>query len=244
MCLALDFLSRADVKELARNGDIKGIYGLFLNERPTASFLLTDYMLEKGVLAEEILESLGRIPINCFADVHLHFVTIPSHVKTISKGAFSGCKELKAVYFANPTTLTSIGDYSFRGCASLERINIPPTVTAIGYEAFMGCGRLKEITLPEGIVEIRDGTFSGCSALKEVILPSTVTTIGYKSFGECQGLTAVHIPQSVRSIDHSAFLNCSQLQDIYYDGTKDDWQRVKKGVANNWLKKAKIHFAK
>ena len=65
MSVVKQFLQRDDVRLMAWYGDIKGIYGLFLNERPTASFLLTDYMLEKGVLAEEILESLGRIPINC-----------------------------------------------------------------------------------------------------------------------------------------------------------------------------------
>ena len=293
MSVVKQFLQRDDVRLMAWYGDINGMYQSFCKEAPSASYLLTNYLLSHDVAVDEIFSSLETIPRRAFTDIanlpyveipgrilsvgrgafsgcvdlkvvhyselsgiteireqtffncaklkkidlpiklesigaesfygcgQLKCIEIPDSVKTISKCAFSGCKKLNAVYFANPATLTSIGDFSFFNCASLERIDIPPTVTAIGYGAFMECRRLKEITLPEGIA-----------------------TIGYNSFGNCQGLTAVHIPQSVHRIEQSAFRNCSQLQDIYYDGTKDDWQRVKKGVGNEWLKIANMHFAK
>jgi cellulose synthase/poly-beta-1,6-N-acetylglucosamine synthase-like glycosyltransferase len=39
--------------------------------------------------------------------------------------------------------ITAIGEYAFRGCASLTSITIPPSVTTIGRPAFAGCSSLR-----------------------------------------------------------------------------------------------------
>ncbi len=45
-----------------------------------------------------------------------------------------------------PDSVTSIGDYVFRGCSGLTSVTIGNSVTSIGYSAFDGCSGLKNIT--------------------------------------------------------------------------------------------------
>ena len=42
-----------------------------------------------------------------------------------------------------PDNVTSIGNYAFQDCTSLESITIPDSVTSIGACAFHGCTSLK-----------------------------------------------------------------------------------------------------
>jgi hypothetical protein len=68
-----------------------------------------------------------------------------------------------------PTSVTSIGNYTFYGCSYLTEINIPQGVTSIGRYAFNGCSSLTGITIPDGVSNIGDVTFSGCSNLLSIV---------------------------------------------------------------------------
>ena len=45
--------------------------------------------------------------------------------------------------------VTSIGDYAFRDCVSLESVTIPDSVTTIGEYAFEDCDSLTSVTIPD-----------------------------------------------------------------------------------------------
>ena len=65
-------------------------------------------------------------------------------------------------------SVTSIGDYAFRGCTSLTSITIPDSVTSIG-----------------------DHAFDNCTALTSIVIPDSVTSIGAYAFAYCDSLTSV-----------------------------------------------------
>lgn len=129
--------------------------------------------------------------------------------------AFHNCPSLERVIL--PDTLTSIGYYAFYGCESLTEIAIPSGVTSIGRDAFYGCENLTEITIPSGVTEIAHGTygtFGRCTALMTITLPLGLTSIGSRAFFGCSSLTEIEIPAGVTEIGAYAFSGCSSLTEI------------------------------
>ena len=129
--------------------------------------------------------------------------------------------------------VTSIGEYAFVYCNSLTEVTIPEGVTSIGVGAFAGCRSLTEVTIPEGVTSIGEWAFEGCSNLTKAIIPEGVTSIGKGAFLSCRSLTEVTIPKSVTSIGELAFYGCEALATVYYGGTQEDWDALKKNIGED-----------
>ncbi|MCM1131559.1 MAG: leucine-rich repeat domain-containing protein [Anaeroplasma bactoclasticum] len=93
-----------------------------------------------------------------------------------------------------PNTITSIGEYAFKGCSSLTSITIPDSVTNIGESAFENCSDLRSITIPDSVTSIGEYAFKGCSSLTSITIPESVTSIGGYAFKGCNALTSITIP--------------------------------------------------
>lgn len=98
--------------------------------------------------------------------------------------------------FNIPDSVTSIGDYAFRDCTSLESINIPDSVTSIGYCAFYGCTGLKSIVIPDSVESIGKRAFRDCTGLKSIVIPDSVKWIGNFAFKNCTNLSSHNINKS------------------------------------------------
>ena len=151
---------------------------------------------------------------------------IPSSVTTIGAGSFCGSG---LTSFTIPNNVTSIESYAFYNCTSLNSVTIPNSVLTIGNYAFSGCTSLSSITIPNSVTTINHGIFYNCTGLTSITIPNNVTTIQKYAFYNCTGLTSITIPNRVTTIDDWVFYNCSNLIDIYYDGTPEQWNQVKKG---------------
>ena len=183
--------------------------------------------------------------------ISLTEVNIPKSVETIRDEAFQFCDSLTEVTI--PKSVTSIGVYAFQYCNSLTEVTISEGVTSIGDGAFASCSSLTEVTIPEGVTSIGGTAFAHCSSLTEVTIPKSVTSIGYNAFQSCSSLTKatipegvtsirgsvfegcsslreVTIPKSVTSIESHAFYNCGALATVYYGGTQEDWDALKKNI--------------
>ena len=175
-------------------------------------------------------------------------LTIPNSVTSIGKSAFSDCTSLASVTI--PNGVTSIGDYAFSHCTSLTSLTIPDSIISFENAAFFGITNLKKIIIadgsktipsiipgsdlrlyfekvfiPDSITSIREGAFSGCLKLTNVTIPYSVTSIGDLAFGQ-SGITSIIIPDSVTSIGDSPFWYCEKLANIYYSGTKEQWDSI------------------
>lgn len=115
-----------------------------------------------------------------------------------------------------PESITSIGQFAFRGCLGLTSLVMPGGVTSIGNYAFGSCRQLTSFVLPEGIISIGVYAFQDCSSLTSITIPSSVTAIGDGAFTLFSGMIAVdsnnHHYSSIDGVlfnkDQTALLQC------------------------------------
>ena len=142
-------------------------------------------------------------------------------------------------------TVTSIKAEAFKDNTTITEIVIPDSVTSIWNSAFSGCSSLTSITIPDSVTSIGSGAFYNCpietatipaiacnyvgnSNLKTVVITSG-ESIGNYAFYNCSSLTSITIPDSVTSIGSMAFYYCSSLTSITFQGTKKEWNAIRKG---------------
>ena len=84
---------------------------------------------------------------------------------------------------------------------------------------------------------------------KDLIIPSTheglpVNAIGENAFNGNTDITYVLIDRAVTSIGQGAFNLCSSLKNVYYNGTKEEWETLCSsiGVSNDYLIDAKVYY--
>lgn len=150
-------------------------------------------------------------------------VTIPVNIQALGEYAFWQCTNLKTVTLSEG--LTTIGPMAFRECSSLVNINIPNSVLTIEHDAFNSCSSLVNISIPDSVTEL-GGAFANCTSLEFFRFPNTIKTIGQANFFNCTSLKSVIIPSTVTKIELRAFDNCDALTDVYYGGTKGEWENI------------------
>ena len=139
----------------------------------------------------------------------------PSTSLTTYPGWFSYYDDITTVVIEDG--VTSIGEWAFYSCHSIESIELPDTLTNIGFRAFAYCHSLTEIQIPNGVTTIGDYAFSACTSLSLVEIPNTVTTIGKYAFTRCESLTEITFPASVTSIGGYLFYKAG-IQEVTFKG--------------------------
>ncbi len=193
-------------------------------------------VIEKGAFAYCIKltditlpDSVTVISSELFRRSGLVSIKIPEKVTAIEDYAFNWCESLKSVVI--PDSVISIGNYAFSGIpnftSSLESVTFGKGLASIGDYAFYRCDKLTEIELPENLKSIGDYAFSDCDGLTSVVIPDKVTNLGRYAFYSCGWLVSITIPKSVTKID-GLFNSSYSVTDIYYDGTKKQWEDISK----------------
>ena len=143
-------------------------------------------------------------------------VTIPNSVTSIGEGAFAGCTAMNNIIFADGSRLASIGNSAFSGCSALASVAIPSGVTSIGDSAFSDCSQLADITIPSNVTSIGNSAFSGCSILTSVNFGenSRLASMGEYVFRDCSALESIALPNGLTSISAGMFYNCTALEEV------------------------------
>lgn len=162
--------------------------------------------------------SLKSLSTAFFGCTSLKSVVIPASVTNVSS-AFQGCTSLERVIFASDSTLTSIGDRAFQGCASLgPSLNLPQSITTIGVSAFEGCSKLgTTLSLPDGVTQISTSAFKDCTSLLFIHIPKSVSTLSDPIFTGCTNLAYMAVDPENTIYDSRDNSNAIIERNVGYD---------------------------
>ena len=161
----------------------------------------------KSLQSIVIPESVTSIGINPFKDSGIISIVCHSkYFKVDGKALYDQNKKHLIAFYSNdihfviPNGVTSIGNWAFASCESLQSIVIPNSVTNIGGAAFSGCESLQSIVIPNSVTSIGGGAFGRCESLQFIFIPNSVTSIEGRAFYGCTALQSIVIPNSVTSL--------------------------------------------
>jgi hypothetical protein len=142
--------------------------------------------------------SIGYSAFYCCSS--LKQINIPDSVTSIGDSVFNLCENLtiksnSTRFVVDKGLLIDVQRKTIISCVETNKIiRIPDSVTSIGEWAFSGCSSLQQINIPDSVTSIGDYAFSGCSSLKQIDVPDSVTSIGYSVFSDCLSLKQINIP--------------------------------------------------
>ncbi len=185
-------------------------------------------------------------------------VNIPDYfqgypVTVIDRNAFSGNDIIREVVFSG--TNTTVEEYAFMNCGSLETVYIPQNVVNFGDRVFADCTALKTVTMLSDTASLPDNMFSGCVSLENLTVNENIREFGYGCFNGCSSLTnldfvtngvmlqsyafngtgaeSVVLSDSLLAVPDYAFTNCPQLRSvtipesvIFIQPNAFDWENI------------------
>lgn len=154
---------------------------------------------------------------------------LPDSLKSLQADAFSGCKSL----ITNEGGISYVDHWAVSVSKKISTATLKDGTVGIAQNAFISCERLKIVNIPDSVKTICDGAFRFCEMLQSVQIPEGVTTVEESLFRYCYALETVSLPSSITSIENYAFEHCTSLEKIYFAGTEEQWNTIKKGEGWN-----------
>ena len=145
-------------------------------------------------------------------------VILNNGVSTIGDWAFYDCNSIQSIEI--PSSVNSIGQMA---CAftGLTNVEIPIGVMTVDSGAFSDCTSLRNVKIDGNLAHIEDHVFDFCDNLEAITIPSSVKSIGQYAFSRCRNLTHIDLPSSVEHIDEYAFYESGLTSAKLSYGLKD-----------------------
>ena len=221
------------------------------------------YLLDNVELNDNV-EFIGEHAFsNCW---NLSSINIPKKISSIEYGTFYECRNLKKIEI--PGNVKKICSHSFEGCISLEEVYISDGLEIIELQTFNYCPALIKVRIPDSILEVGTLAFQDCpnecfieydngyyvgnennpflvyvkpkNTNKEIWLNENTKVVVGDSFRDFGTIESIYIPESVIFIGY--YLTNGKINNIYYEGTKQQWEQIKIDDNNEFLLAATITY--
>lgn len=114
---------------------------------------------------------------------------------------------------------TSIAASKFRGCSSLQTLELPDSVLTLYNYAFQQCTGLRSVVISGSVQTIQSYVFNACTSLTDAEFRAGVTETGVQMFSQCTSLVRVSLPQTLTLLAGSSFYQCSALTSLVLPGS-------------------------
>lgn len=161
-------------------------------------------------------------------------VVLPETIKVIGYNAFEDCTSLKTLNI--PASVETIERYAFSCCPALTDFTCSAKNKNYTIEdgVLYNKNKTTVVAVPAAqyayfaptVINMEDHAIDGNSNIKTIRFPEGMTSIGYGSVGFCSNLTTVIIPASITFIDDYAFYADNSLKNVYYFGSKAQWDAI------------------
>jgi hypothetical protein len=184
----------------------------------------TLYTNQAGVLFNK-----NRTQLISYPGAALDGYTVPTNVTTIVSASFEYSTGVTNVIIG--TNVTSIGQFAFYDCSSLQAISVNATnayysstngvlfnknkTQLIQYPLAVGGNYL----VPGTVQDIGAGAFGGAIGLTGVVIPNSVTNIEQQAFYSCVDLAAVSLGDGLKIVGASAFFFCPSLDNLTFSAS-------------------------
>ena len=138
-------------------------------------------------------------------------VTVPSGVRRIAAGAFSGNQTV--ITLSIPSSVYSVDGGACEGCTNLTTLSLSRGLVYIGERAFSGCSALSEVATPSSLSYIGESAFEG-SGVERARLNGTKLMIAANAFKNCTKLRCALLSSGVYALEDGAFGGCAALQGV------------------------------
>ena len=211
----------------------------------------------------ESVEGIGQFAFKGCSG--LQRIIIPSGVTEIQFGAFVNCGSLTTIYYGGTEEGWSAiyidgNNYCLSGVRKYYFSQTEPEKDGYFWhfdtDGVTPVSWGKEPNYSYGLEYSLNDDSAGYTVVgmgdcidKDLIIPSTheglpVTAIGENVFNGNTNITYVLIDSAVTSIGQGSFNLCSSLKNVYYNGTKEEWETLCSsiGVSNDYLIDAKVYY--
>ena len=172
----------------------------------SAGLTMADHAVEEDFFDGDIFIYRGGP-----APQHITHACIDKSLDEIEDKTFYGCYNLAQV--ETHDGLRKVGEWAFRYCRSLKRINLKYAVE-LGYGSFYMCRNLESVEFGDVLETIGNFAFRDCYSLKTSFKLPSIITVGIGSFGNCTYLSDVELSERLQTIGECAFYGCKRLQRV------------------------------
>ena len=178
---------------------------MFATEHAAQNVAATYAAGQANSLYELCVLNINIQAINGFSGTNARLILSDGNVNDVGNNAFQG------YYFKTlPFDIRQIsGSNTFKGCTSLQSVDLPSLTTISGSNAFQSCTSLQSVNLPS-MTSAGAYAFQDCTSLQSVNLPS-LTSAGSYLFAYCTSIQSIDLQSLTTIIGSNVFLNCIRL---------------------------------